>query len=109
MLVEKSQMKHNPNHKWRYKMPNVTISLDEDLLRAGRQYAKRHNTSVNALTRKLLEQAVRPQSEDWLDECFNRMDQAGVNSQGKHWKREDLYDGQVIRSVRIENPLKTSE
>ena len=92
MLFETPRIKHSPSHKWRYKMPNVTISLDKDLLKAGRQYAKKHNTSVNALIRKLLEQAVRPQSEDWLDECFKRMDQAGVNSQGKHWKREDLYD-----------------
>ena len=73
-------------------MPNVTISLDEDLLKAGRQYAKKHNTSVNALIRKLLEQTVRSRSEDWLGECFKLMDQAGVNSQGKQWKREDLYD-----------------
>ena len=73
-------------------MPNVTISLDKDLLKAGRQYAKKHHTSVNALIRKLLEQTVRSQSEDWLDECFKLMDLARVNSQGKQWKREDLYD-----------------
>jgi len=73
-------------------MPNITISLDEALLKAGRQYAKNHNTSLNALIRKLLEQRVRSQSKDWLDECFRLMDQAEVNSQGKRWKREDLYD-----------------
>ena len=73
-------------------MPNITISLDEDLLKAGRQYAKKHNTSVNALIRKLLEQTVSSRSIDWLDECFKLMDQAEVNSQGKRWNREDLYD-----------------
>jgi hypothetical protein len=73
-------------------MPNITISLDEDLLREGRQYAKKHNTSVNALIRKLLEQTVRSRSKDWIDECFKMMDQAEANSQGKRWKREDLYD-----------------
>ena len=73
-------------------MPNITISLDEDLLKAGRQYAKKHNTSVNALIRKLLAQTIQTQSEDWLQECFKLMDQAEVNSQGMHWKREDLYD-----------------
>ena len=73
-------------------MPNISISLDEDLLRAGRQYAKKHNTSVNALIRNLLEQMVRSQSNDWLDQCFKMMDQAEVTSQGKPWKREDLYD-----------------
>jgi hypothetical protein len=73
-------------------MPNITISLDEDLLREGREYAKKHNTSVNALIRKLLEQTVRSRSKDWIDECFKMMDQAEANSQGKRWKREDLYD-----------------
>ena len=73
-------------------MPNITISLNDDLLKAGRQYAKKHNTSVNAIIRKLLEQTVKSQSKDRLDECFKLMDQAEVNSQGKRWKREDLYD-----------------
>ena len=73
-------------------MPNITISLDEDLLKAGRQYAKKHHTSVNALIRKLMEQTVRSQSKDRLEECFKLMDQAEVNSQGQQWKREDLYD-----------------
>jgi len=73
-------------------MPNITISLDEDLLRAGRQYAKKHNTSVNALIRKLLEQTVKSRSKDLLCECFKLMDQVEVNSQGKRWKREVLYD-----------------
>ena len=73
-------------------MPNITISLDKDLLKAGRRYASEHNTSVNALIRKLLEQTVYSQSNDWIDECFKMMDQAKVNSKGRRWKREDLYD-----------------
>jgi hypothetical protein len=73
-------------------MPNITISLDEDLLKCGRQYAEKHQTSVNALIRKLLEQMVRPQSTNWLDECFTLMDGAKVSSNGQSWKREDLYD-----------------
>lgn len=73
-------------------MPNVTISLDEDLLKAGRQYAKEHNTSMNALIRRLLEQTVKFRSNDWLDECFSIMDRAKADSRGQRWKREDLYD-----------------
>ncbi len=73
-------------------MPNITISLDKDLLESGRQYAKKHNTSMNALIRKLLEQTVKPHSTDWMDHCFDLMDQAGADSKGKSWKREDLYD-----------------
>jgi len=74
-------------------MPNITISLDEDLLKSGRRYAEKHQTSMNALIRKLLEQTVRLQSDDWLEECFKLMDRAGADSKGKRWRREDLYDG----------------
>jgi hypothetical protein len=73
-------------------VPNLTISLDKDLLKAGREYAKKHNTSVNALIRRLLEQTVRSQSDYWLDECFALMDQTEANSQGQQWNREELYD-----------------
>lgn len=74
-------------------MPNVTISLDKDLLQSGRRYAEKHQTSINALIRKLLEQTVRSQSDDWLEECFDLMDRANANSRGRTWNREDLYDG----------------
>ena len=40
-------------------MPNITISIDEKLLKIGREYAEEHHTSVNALIRNLLEQTVR--------------------------------------------------
>jgi plasmid stability protein len=73
-------------------MPNITISLDKDLIKSGRQYAEKHGTSLNALIRKMLEQMVKSDSEDWLDECFQLMDRANANSRGRRWKREDLYD-----------------
>ena len=73
-------------------MPNITISLDKELLRSGRLYAEKHQTSMNALIRSLLEQTVMPQSQQWLKECFQLMDQANVNSQGRKWPREALYD-----------------
>ena len=73
-------------------MPNITISLDEDLLKSGRRYAEKHQTSLNALIRTLLEQSVRPQSKNWLEECFQLMDRTNVNSKGRQWRREELYD-----------------
>jgi len=73
-------------------MPNITISLDEDLLRSGRRYAEKHQTSLNALIRKLLDQTINIESTAWLDECFSLMDQAGGDSKGRKWRREDLYD-----------------
>jgi hypothetical protein len=73
-------------------MHNITISIDEKLLKSGRKYAEKHQTSVNALVRKLLEKTVRNDSSQWVDECFALMDRANARAGGKHWKREDLYD-----------------
>ncbi len=77
-------------------MPNITISLDKDLLATGRLYAEKHQTSMNALIRTLLEQTVAPQSKDWLKECFQLMDRANVSSQGQKWPREALYDAKNL-------------
>lgn len=73
-------------------MKNITLSLDEKLLEAGREYAKAHNTSLNSLIRELLAQAVLPASADWVEEMLHLMNRAKGNSQGKKWTREDIYD-----------------
>jgi hypothetical protein len=72
-------------------MKNVTLSIDEETLKAGRDYAKKHNMSLNALIRKLLKQSVVKSSTEWLTESFELMDKAKANSKGKTWKREDLH------------------
>ena len=72
-------------------MKNVTLSIDEETLKAGRDYAKKHNMSLNALIRKLLKQSVVKSSTQWLTESFELMDKASANSKGKTWKREDLH------------------
>ena len=72
-------------------MKNITLSIDDDVLRAGREYAKKHNISFNALVRRLLEQTVLRSSTQWLEESFNLMDKVKANSKGKKWNREDLY------------------
>ena len=72
-------------------MENITIALDEEVIKAGRAYAQEHNTSLNGLIHSLLKQTVMPTSKNWLDECFELMDQAQAHSRGVRWKREDLY------------------
>lgn len=74
-------------------MKNVTLSLPDDLLQLGREYAKTHHTSLNELIREVLKKTVaKPAGKDWLEECFKMMDKAKASSRGKKWKREDLYD-----------------
>lgn len=72
-------------------MRNITLSIDEDLLQAGRKYARIHNISFNVLVRKLIEQTVAPKKEQWLDDTFSLMDKLDVSSGNKKWTREDLY------------------
>jgi len=73
-------------------VPNITLAIDEECLQAGREYARKHNTSVNALVRNLLSQTARRDSQDWLTECFELMDRVGGHSDGRTWTREELYD-----------------
>ncbi len=72
-------------------MKNITLSIDEDILHAGREYARAHNVSFNVLVRKLIEQTVVHKQSHWLDETFSLMDKANASSGDEHWTREELY------------------
>ncbi len=72
-------------------MKNVTLSINEELLQAGREYAGRHHISFNVLVRKLIEQTVVPKKEHWLEDAFSLMDRANVSSEDQKWNRGDLY------------------
>lgn len=72
-------------------MKNITLSIDEDTLQAGRKYARGHNMSFNVLVRKLIEQTVVPKRDRWLDDTFSLMDKLDVSSVGQKWTRDDLY------------------
>jgi plasmid stability protein len=73
-------------------MKNVTIAIDEQTLKAGRQYANAHHTSLNALIREILRRTVLLESQrTWADEFLELAAKAGGDSRGRRWKREDLY------------------
>jgi hypothetical protein len=72
-------------------MKNITLAIDEDTLKLGREYARKHKVSFNILVRRLIEQTVKESSTQWLDEAFTLSDKNPVSSNGKKWKREDLY------------------
>ena len=75
-------------------MRNITISMNEDLLKASRKYAQEQHLALNALIRQLLAKTVlKTTKKQWLTECFAMMDKAKGNSRGKKWQREDLYRG----------------
>ena len=72
-------------------MKNITLSIDDSILQAGREYARGHNISFNVLVRRLIEQTVVPRKERWLDDTFSLMDRVNASSDGIQWTREELY------------------
>jgi hypothetical protein len=73
-------------------MSNITLSLKDELIKAGREYAKAHQTSLNNLIRMLLQKTVYSSNKKWLEESFTLMDRSKADSKGGKWRREDLYD-----------------
>jgi hypothetical protein len=72
-------------------MKNITLSIDEDILKVGREYARRHDMSFNVLVRKLIQQTVESNSEKWLEDTFLLMDKVNLSSGNQTWTREELY------------------
>ena len=85
---ERLQRKRMRRYRKDYGFCSLCMGDDPRIMK----YAEKHQTSINGLIRKLLEETVESQSKDWLQECFDLMDRAKGNSRGKRWKREDLYD-----------------
>lgn len=72
-------------------MRNITLAIDEETLEAGRAYAQRHQTTLNALVRELLVKAVVADRQSAVREMFRLMDAHPGTSKGRRWTREDLY------------------
>ncbi len=75
-------------------MANLTIAIDDDLLRRARIRALEHGSSVNALLREYLESfagqtSIHKRAVQALDKIADR---AESGSGGRRWKRDELYD-----------------
>ena len=77
-------------------MKNITLAINEDLLKAGREYALRHRISFNALVRRLIEQTVHAERNNWLQETFSLMDSLQIADDAGTWTREELHRGENI-------------
>ncbi|MCH7944658.1 MAG: hypothetical protein IIC73_01395 [Armatimonadetes bacterium] len=78
-------------------MKNVTISMDEGLLKAAREYAAKQGISFQALVRKLVKQTVRPDPVESLQEVWDYADSHGIRSKGKYLTREEAHDREDLR------------
>ena len=73
---------------------NLTLTLDENLLRAARKVALDRNSSVNQLVREYLDRLVREQDQranamSNLEEIFQT---TRVRVGRRNWTREDLHE-----------------
>lgn len=78
-------------------MGNLTIALDEKLLRRARVKAVQEGTSVNALLREKLREyadaeSAEPEHVTATREFLNVARRARGNSRGRRWTREELHE-----------------
>lgn len=76
-------------------MANVTLTVDERLLKQARIRALEQDTSVNALVRNYLEDYVgrRPQREGLAGFlALTESVHAGSGADGRSWTRAELYE-----------------
>jgi len=74
---------------------NLTLTIDDGVLRAARIRALEQGTSVNAVVREYLRDYVgRADAAGALERIFEIADRSGASSgpEGRTWTREELYD-----------------
>jgi hypothetical protein len=74
-------------------MANLTLAIDDDLLRRAREAALRENTSVNALVRDFLGSYVDARSRRLAAlSDFERIAAATHSASAEPWSRESLHE-----------------
>lgn len=76
-------------------MANLTLVIDEDVLRAARIRALEHGTSVNAVVRDYLTSYARREgAREAIAAFLGRAAESSASSGsgGRTWTREELYD-----------------
>ncbi len=76
-------------------MPNVTMSIDEDLLKKAKKIAIDQDTTISELFRSYLDELARTDAirreytADALDRLFEK---STASSQGATWTRDSLHE-----------------
>lgn len=83
-------------------MANLTLSVDDELLKQCRLYAVQHDTSVNAMVREYLASLVdrsqeRAKAVKELNRIADDLARQAVIPEGYKWNREDAYEDRMAR------------
>jgi hypothetical protein len=87
-------------------MKNITLALDEGVLKAARRYAAARDTTVNGLVREYLtriaaeDDSVTKARKELLELAETSLARLGP---GWKWNREELYDRPVLRRHKRPN------
>ena len=73
-------------------MKNITLSIPDELIKQGREYAVKHGTTLNALIRKLLKSTVEGGQQTKVKQIIIEMQQLKSPKKSINWNREDLYE-----------------
>lgn len=74
-------------------MANVTLAIDDDLLRLARVKAVQQGTTVNAVVRGWLDEWVHDDAQGaTVDTLLALAKDVGGSNVTPSWRREDLYD-----------------
>lgn len=75
-------------------MKNITLAVDQEVLKTARRYAAERNSTVNAMVREYLENIAR--LHDGASHARKLLQELGRNSTGKlgekTWTRAELYE-----------------
>ena len=80
-------------------MANLTLTIDDDVLRKARIRAAQEGTSVNAIVRERLERyaGTRDDRLRAAEAILDLARTAGAASDGASWTRDDLYEERLER------------
>ncbi len=78
-------------------MKNLTLSIDEKVLKSTRKYAADHSTTVNQMVRDFLAKKAGVESTRSVKNGFRIAQEAGANSGGWKFNREEIYAERLVR------------
>ncbi len=72
-------------------MKNITLSVPDELLEKGREYAREHNTSLNQMIREFLISKTSIDKKRNMELLFKYMDSVKAKS-NEEWTRDELHE-----------------
>lgn len=75
-------------------MRNVTLAIEEDVLKAARQVALERNTTVNRMIREYLLNLIREdrRRSEAINRLLEKMKDGLYTAGPKTWSRDELHD-----------------